>query len=389
MSKEEAERSSARMRSSSMPPREGAPPHRPLPSTPPQTDDIDTDWGAEQPVATQGNSPSVGALTLTATAASNVTDEPLVAPAPEQAPPVITRSATPPPAAPPLVQSVRSSRPHAQTLLGMPAPKLRSAAPASAAPAAPATPEAASSTALSTLQNEIAARQTPLPTTTTSEQAEPRAPLPTPLPDAPAEAEHARSSMPPAIAPPSPVAASPAPAQAARERSASGAPPAAAAAPKRSGRAVVWLAVAGLGLGALGYMASRRAQPPRVSADVQAAVPAAPPTQAPPAKDTPTLEPAAMPSAPGSAAPSSASAAPSSANSNAPALGIITVTVKSVPPKARIFHFGKQVGVTPWVVELKPGERHAYEVGSPGRVTRKLVLDGSKTEITVGLKPAP
>jgi hypothetical protein len=40
-------------------------------------------------------------------------------------------------------------------------------------------------------------------------------------------------------------------------------------------------------------------------------------------------------------------------------------------------------------VPLKPGERHAYEVGLPGHITRKLVLDGSKTELTVGLREEP
>jgi hypothetical protein len=38
------------------------------------------------------------------------------------------------------------------------------------------------------------------------------------------------------------------------------------------------------------------------------------------------------------------------------------------------------------VVQLKRGERHAYEVGLPGHITRKLVLDGTKTELTVGLR---
>jgi hypothetical protein len=62
------------------------------------------------------------------------------------------------------------------------------------------------------------------------------------------------------------------------------------------------------------------------------------------------------------------------------------VTVKSHPPKVRFFHYGKQVGIAPFVLELKPGERHAYEAGLPGYGTRKVVIDGSKPEITVGLK---
>jgi hypothetical protein len=68
---------------------------------------------------------------------------------------------------------------------------------------------------------------------------------------------------------------------------------------------------------------------------------------------------------------------------------MITVTVNSKPPNAQFFHFGKQVGTAPFVVQLKPGEHHAYEVGLPGHITRKLVLDGSKTELTVGLREQP
>jgi hypothetical protein len=74
------------------------------------------------------------------------------------------------------------------------------------------------------------------------------------------------------------------------------------------------------------------------------------------------------------------SAAPSAADGE-----IRRVTVKSRPPKVRFFHFGKQVGVTPFVLELKPGERHAYEAGLPGYNTRKVVIDGSKPQIMVGL----
>ena len=61
------------------------------------------------------------------------------------------------------------------------------------------------------------------------------------------------------------------------------------------------------------------------------------------------------------------------------------VTVKSKPAKVRFFHFGKLVGVTPFVLQLKPGEKHAYEAGLPGYGTRKVVIDGSKPEILIGL----
>ncbi|MEI9936324.1 MAG: hypothetical protein WDO69_03785 [Pseudomonadota bacterium] len=94
----------------------------------------------------------------------------------------------------------------------------------------------------------------------------------------------------------------------------------------------------------------------------------------------PTPAPAASASAP------EPIAAPSAAAEAVSEVAIRKVTVKSHPPKARFFHFGKPVGVTPFVLELKPGERHAYEAGLPGYGTRKVVIDGSKPEITVGLQ---
>jgi hypothetical protein len=45
------------------------------------------------------------------------------------------------------------------------------------------------------------------------------------------------------------------------------------------------------------------------------------------------------------------------------------------------------VGTTPFVLELAPGEKHSYEMGLPGYNTRKVVIDGSKPEISIGLKP--
>ena len=91
---------------------------------------------------------------------------------------------------------------------------------------------------------------------------------------------------------------------------------------------------------------------------------------------SPTL-PAAEPSS------AAALAAPSA---DAAASGKHRVLLKSLPPKARFYHFGKQVGVAPFVLEFDPGERHAYEVGLPGYGTRKVVVDGSKPEVTVGLR---
>jgi hypothetical protein len=82
-------------------------------------------------------------------------------------------------------------------------------------------------------------------------------------------------------------------------------------------------------------------------------------------------------------APSAATAAPS-ANGTA-----VRINVASDPPGARLFWKGKEVGTTPFVLELQPGEKHAYELGLPGYTTRKVVIDGSKTEISIGLRPDP
>jgi len=82
-----------------------------------------------------------------------------------------------------------------------------------------------------------------------------------------------------------------------------------------------------------------------------------------------------------------ATAAPAA---SAPASGsTVRINVDSDPPGARLFWKGKEQGTTPFVLEFQPGERHAYELGLPGYTTRKVVIDGSKTDITVGLRPDP
>jgi hypothetical protein len=109
---------------------------------------------------------------------------------------------------------------------------------------------------------------------------------------------------------------------------------------------------------------------------------AAEPAPAATAVETAPVLSAAEPAPLAPAAESASAAAPPPA----PAADIRRVTVKSKPPKVRFFHFGKQVGVTPFVLEFKPGERHAYEAGLPGYGTRKVVIDGSKPEVVIGLR---
>jgi hypothetical protein len=84
-----------------------------------------------------------------------------------------------------------------------------------------------------------------------------------------------------------------------------------------------------------------------------------------------------------------ASAAAAEGVAPAASAGVIRINVDSDPPRARMFWKGKEVGTTPFVLELQPGERHAYELGLPGYTTRKVVIDGSKTDISIGLRPDP
>jgi hypothetical protein len=178
---------------------------------------------------------------------------------------------------------------------------------------------------------------------------------------------------------------------------------------KRSSLGIVLLAAAGLAIGVLGYRFQHRTQPPpdlaaqpasptlqppanpsaqsaqtepaasATAADLQAAVPA--PLDAPaPAASAVSAEP------PAPAEPAASAAAPVL---EAPAAGTQRITITTVPPKAKFFHFGKQVGTAPFVIDLPAGEKRAYEVWLPGHITRKLLVDGSKTEISLGLREEP
>lgn len=124
------------------------------------------------------------------------------------------------------------------------------------------------------------------------------------------------------------------------------------------------------------------------------------PAQAQPAKLEPAQEPKPAEPATGAASPSGVeltgeqAAAPASANAEAPAPsgsatsspGKIVVIVNVRPPQARIFYRGKEAGKAPLRVELDPGQRRSFEVGYPGFMTRKIVVDGSKPELLVGLR---
>jgi hypothetical protein len=131
-----------------------------------------------------------------------------------------------------------------------------------------------------------------------------------------------------------------------------------------------------------------------------------PPVETPPApaatatSTVPVLEASALPLASGVAAPV-APAQPSDAAkvgegtegetpraSAGSEEGTRIVTVHLTPPDARLFHKGRSVGKSPVRIELAPGEKkRSFEVGRPGYVTRRLVIDGSQPELWVGLRP--
>lgn len=167
---------------------------------------------------------------------------------------------------------------------------------------------------------------------------------------------------------------------------------------KRSGVGILLLAAAGLLIGVGGYRWLHRdvrtgppdlsalpapqvvsspaaASPSALSADT---APAAPPSASAVAADFPVAPPAPLEPAPSASAPAA----------EAPAPGSYRVTITTLPPKGKFFHFGKQVGTSPFVVDLPAGETRAYEVWLPGHVTRKVRIDGSKSEITLGLREA-
>jgi hypothetical protein len=172
---------------------------------------------------------------------------------------------------------------------------------------------------------------------------------------------------------------------------------------------VVLLAAAGLAIGVGGYSWLHRPAPVRVSDLAAFPVPpvASTPAVASPSAvsadtapaPTPAAEPAptapATPTAPAATAadfqnappaPLDPTPAPSNSATEAAVPGAQRVTITTVPPKGKFFHFGKEVGTSPFVVDLPPGEKRAYEVWLPGHITRKVLVDGSKPELTLGLR---
>jgi hypothetical protein len=194
--------------------------------------------------------------------------------------------------------------------------------------------------------------------------------------------------------------------------------------PQRSRWPLLLGVAAALALGVVGLRQLDRAPtpvPPELARPINAAKPAAKATTAIPKSDEgdddddpntgteqqpdplpPDAEPvngkakaeaansATPPAAAPSAAPAaSAAAAPATSAVAAGSGATIPIKITSDPPGARLFWKGKEQGTTPFVLEFPAGERHSYEMGLPGYTVRKVVIDGSKTEINIGMKPDP
>ena len=88
------------------------------------------------------------------------------------------------------------------------------------------------------------------------------------------------------------------------------------------------------------------------------------------------------------AAPASPSATPSVNAASEPAVeDTVRVAINIRPEGTRVFYRGKEVGRTPFTLELLRGESRVFEVGYPGYSTRRLVIDGMDKEVSFNMTP--
>lgn len=424
-----------------------------VPSSAPPTDEIDAEWGGDDipapapvpniavkapstPAPAPKSSPPVAAVASPSAAPSAPSSPapappriPTPIPRPSGAPrppsnPPIARPSTPP--TPPLLVQAPSNPPTAvptpstaetaataegaaasttvnplrkQTLLGL-APSAPSITESPSEPASPAVAVAAAERVPLKAADNSFRKQTLLGVgpTGSAPQGDAAATPPAVASDAPSTLELTRretaSLATTRDAPSTPVQSSPASALSGD------------AAPSRPrSRGGLWLVAAALAAAAgialvLGQRPDQAAPLPATKAatDPAAVTPlAAPAAVESPAEGSHEAAPAPAPSANGDAPPATSAgdipaAAPAPAalgSASGTSGGVIRIQVESDPPGARLFWHGKAVGTCPFVLELQPGEKHAYELGMPGYVTRKVVLDGSKREISIGLRPDP
>jgi hypothetical protein len=124
--------------------------------------------------------------------------------------------------------------------------------------------------------------------------------------------------------------------------------------------------------------AAKRELPPQPPAETPKGEPAAASTQAPP---SPPAADAAPAEALGASAESLFVPYPEDE-------GGTKVVVTLRPLDAKVYYKGREVGGSPFTLSVKPGKRRNFEVVRKGYLTRKLRVDGSKTEMVIGLRPA-
>lgn len=385
----------------------------PLPSIAPPTDDIDSEWGADE-IPAAPRAPQVAAPTPVAPAPISTSrasepprpSTPAAAPRPASSVPPAPRPSSPAPSAAPAPYNPLRK----QTLLGIapvipprseppPRDEVARSEPPRAETAPPTPPQAASAPASTPPPAENPLRKRTLLGI---------APVVPPPPndaassDAPVTRDVARASNPPAPSTSTPSTSAP-------ELSPSTRAPAVAVSPddddlpqlrSRRSRWLLPLAAAAL-LGVAYFALERLDRAPEQQAAIAPAPAPKPPAAAPtaePGKPSPQATPSSA-STPGDADEASAPAAGDSAITNgAPAASaaaatdessgaVKSVSISSDPPGARMYRKGKEVGRTPFVLEIPEGQRRSFELDLPGFVTRKVVIDGSESEVRIGLRP--
>jgi hypothetical protein len=83
---------------------------------------------------------------------------------------------------------------------------------------------------------------------------------------------------------------------------------------------------------------------------------------------------------------SPAAIAPGAQSADESSAGTISVKLDVRPVGSQVYCKGKYVGKSPLVIELEPGEKRAFEVNQRGYAPQKVVLDGRKTKVLIGLR---
>jgi hypothetical protein len=79
----------------------------------------------------------------------------------------------------------------------------------------------------------------------------------------------------------------------------------------------------------------------------------------------------------------------SAANAESSGQDKISVKLDVRPIGSEIYSKGRYVGTAPLVIELAPGDKRVLEVNKRGYAPRRVVVDGRKTRILLGLKRLP